>query len=191
MKWIGISGRAGAGKDFLATRIWEQDHRYVRVAFADGVRNEIERTLLTDGCEDCILGGLWNKPYPDEVRRLLQWWGTDLRRAQDPDYWVKKGIEAGYRHLAHGRIPMFTDVRFPNEAAAIRDAGGFIVVVSASDAVRQTRLGGVLPPEHESESGIDQLIGRADWIFPGNIPGTAPEYQENVAAMLAKVRGEE
>ena len=44
-----------------------------------------------------------------------------------------------------------TDVRFANEADAIRGMGGFVAEVVASDSARRRRLGGALPPPHPSE----------------------------------------
>lgn len=162
MRWIGLTGRMGSGKDFTYSRIAQLadvDHdpvqfRVFRASFADGLRNEIEETL---GAE---LNVLWTKPYPEEIRRLLQWWGTDLRRSEDPDYWVKVGIQsakaAQYGVFAEA-VPVFTDVRFPNEADAIRKEGGIIVRVMAPFDLRVERLG-QHPPNHASETAMDGYL---------------------------------
>lgn len=64
---------------------------------------------------------------PRSPRQILQWWGTQYRRAQDPLYWVKRfehrvrqHQEAGIQHI------VVTDVRFADEAAATRALGGQI-----------------------------------------------------------------
>ncbi|WP_260673734.1 deoxynucleotide monophosphate kinase family protein [Comamonas aquatica] len=64
---------------------------------------------------------------PRSPRQILQWWGTQYRRAQDPLYWVKRfehrvrqHQEAGIQHI------VVTDVRFADEAATIRALGGQI-----------------------------------------------------------------
>jgi hypothetical protein len=62
----------------------------------------------------------WEKPTPDDMRIVLQYHGTEYRRAQDPDYWVKRAAEA---LPTHGKF-VFTDVRFPNEFAMIKGLGG-------------------------------------------------------------------
>ena len=147
---LGLAGQAGAGKDF--TYQW-LNHMFiqeklvaVRVAFADGVREEIEDVLQIDS------EVLWTKPYPEEIRRLLQWWGTEYRRAEDPDYWSKKGIAEAIRVDADPvHLVVITDVRFANEAKAIKDEGGMVYEVIATTATRQARLGGLMPPAHASE----------------------------------------
>ncbi len=149
-KWIGLTGRAGSGKDWTFGQLEDEDHTVMRVSFADGLRRDIEDSF------DMELPALWQKPYSDEIRRLLQWWGTDLRRAQDQMYWVKKAERKAIEVSEQGFTPVFTDVRFPNEAEMIRDHGGIIVRVSAPLLTRERRLG-TLPPEHASEVMIDTL----------------------------------
>lgn len=156
MRWIGLTGKMAAGKDYTYTAIARASEYFhvFRVSFADGLRYEIQQELAGSN----HLDALWDKPLPDTVRRLLQWWGTDLRRAEDPDYWVKNAIERAKtkKNLPAYReaTPIFTDVRFPNEADAIRSEGGIIVRVWAPPSVREERLG-TQPPEHESETAMD------------------------------------
>jgi len=58
-------------------------------------------------------------------REIMQWWGTEFRRAQHPNYWsrvlLSRLTEA---HRAGGSRFVITDVRFDNEAEALRSAGG-------------------------------------------------------------------
>lgn len=70
-------------------------------------------------------------------RSILQWWGTEYRRAQDPDYWVKRLAERmcqidGIGRATGGCRPGDYDVRvavdgvrFPNEEAYLRSLLGF------------------------------------------------------------------
>ena len=154
MKIIGFCGKAGAGKDYVAEAIRsdldKRDRWGVRVAFADGLKIDIEEAL---GFQPHSMDALWRKPYSDEVRWLLQQWGTELRREQDEDYWANKGMKlADERWKFDGAdVILFTDVRFENEARVISEAGGLICLVTADDAIRAERLGGKLPPAHASE----------------------------------------
>jgi len=169
-KYIGLTGKAGSGKDYvenylreliMSMRGWTE-----RIAFADGVREEVSTQVLAAlGYETQTFGDVtdWQKPYTIEQRRLLQWWGTDFRRKQDPDYWVKYGMSKAVE-LATRTMPtavVFTDVRFANEAKAIQELGGQVFEVIAPDSVRRERTGGVETPSHASEDmdfEVDGLI---------------------------------
>lgn len=63
---------------------------------------------------------------PRTPRQILQWWGTEYRRAQDPDYWVKATRQRLVHYINEQREQRFviTDCRFPNEAQAIQAMGG-------------------------------------------------------------------
>lgn len=70
---------------------------------------------------------------PISPRQILQWWGTEYRRAQDEDYWVKQA--AAFVTKAQGRFfypeqaPqhfVIPDVRFENERGWIKATGGNI-----------------------------------------------------------------
>ena len=59
-------------------------------------------------------------------RQVTQWWGTEYRRKQNPDYWVEKADEFTYNIWAGAPYPeqrrqlfVNTTCRFPNEQAFI------------------------------------------------------------------------
>jgi hypothetical protein len=92
------------------------------------------------------------------VRELLQKLGTDaIRNGLHPNAWVNAAM-AGYKPSVVGydangspvpELPrwIFTDCRFPNEAQAIKDAGGFVIRVDRP---------GVGPVnDHPSETALD------------------------------------
>jgi hypothetical protein len=60
-------------------------------------------------------------------RTLLQWWGTEYRRAQDPFYWVKQMKQV--LEIEQPQIALISDVRFQNEFLWIKSNGGFTVRV--------------------------------------------------------------
>lgn len=62
---------------------------------------------------------------PRSPRQILQWWGTEYRRAEDPQYWVKAlaGRLAARRDGGQERF-VITDCRFANELTYVHAMGG-------------------------------------------------------------------
>ena len=65
---------------------------------------------------------------PRSPRQILQWWGTEYRRAQKINYWLEALRQSiTQRHALDGRSRfVITDARFENEAAMIRAMGGVV-----------------------------------------------------------------
>lgn len=59
---------------------------------------------------------------PRSPRQILQWWGTEYRRQQDPDYWTSMLERRVERLLTSGNQTrlVVTDCRFGNEVAMLR-----------------------------------------------------------------------
>jgi hypothetical protein len=90
-------------------------------------------------------------PYGKHAK-LLQWWGTEYRRAQDQNYWVNKW-KAGINPRAN--IVLCTDMRFLNEAQAVRDAGGFTIQVSRLNLDGTPFVDPSRDANHPSETQLD------------------------------------
>jgi len=147
-KVLGLCGQMASGKDYVYEYLRDDDpfRRVMRMGFADGVRRELVQEVL--GALGINLGdsagaGNWAKPYSAGQRWLMQQWGTDYRRAQDPDYWVKAGLAFIEEQAQPGDLWVVTDVRFANEVAAIEGLGhnGTTALVTAPVDVRAARLG--------------------------------------------------
>ena len=107
-------------------------------------------------------------PYGKQ-RTLLQWWGTEYRRAQDPDYWVKKTMVQISQDSPE--VALICDLRFPNEMAGVQNAGGYCVRV-----IRTGYKSDV--PEHVSERALDG-VGKMDWDYVIEVPdGRLEQLQE-------------
>ncbi len=160
---IGLLGHMGAGKDAAAALLSMRG--YQRLAFADSVRIEVAKCVMGEAFpvklrlnqrlerdyRAATVDEVWTKPTSARMRRMLQWHGTEYRRSQDPDYWIKATM---------GRLPsvgryVFSDVRFPNEIKAIRERGGVIWRIKR-DAARDGIEG------HLSESYIDDIVVDAE-----------------------------
>lgn len=167
---IGLTGAAGAGKDSVAAILCAAQWR--SVAFADALRIEIseafgiDQRLLTDrrhkeSSTPQLSAGMasnanwlrWAAVHghsliqPRSPRWVLQSWGG-FRRQNEPNYWLRHVTYwVQFQRQYQPRSLVVTDVRYANEAQALRDLGGHIVRVHRPGAA-------ALAPEtalHESE----------------------------------------
>ncbi len=81
------------------------------------------------------------------VRRILQWWGTEYRRAQDPDYWTKVWERKLQEYDLTDIHILVDDVRFVNELDVIKKQGGMFIKIE--------RPGFNGANNHSSESSLD------------------------------------
>lgn len=131
---VGITGKAGAGKDSIADRLVDR-HGFKRMSFAGplkGVLDQMNPIIgfdmyspqrpihLREAMERYGEDGV-KKVYP-EYRRLLQKLGTEGIRNIDQDFWIKAAAKMIKAEPNDARL-VFTDCRFPNEAKAIQEAG--------------------------------------------------------------------
>lgn len=71
---------------------------------------------------------------PPSIRTLMQNYGTEVRRADDPDYWVMQWKLALVELMREDEtIIVVDDVRFKNEAEAVRAYGGIIIRLNRTD----------------------------------------------------------
>ena len=164
---IGVSGYSGCGKDTVGTILQQidKDSHWEIKKWAGKLKQVAE--LLTgipvEKFEDqeskkTNLGKQWNDRInnPMSVRDFLQKLGTEgLRDGLHTNTWVN-ALMADYKCVPADRAPngwdcdnwIITDTRFPNEAQAIKDAGGIII--------RVTRPGIGPVNDHPSETGLNQ-----------------------------------
>ncbi len=93
-------------------------------------------------------------------REALQFIGTEVLRATDPDCHVKATLAS---IIASGGVNLVNDdLRFDNEAQAIKDMGGYIVKVEREGAETKQGIAG-----HSSEAGINLMF--VDMVFVNGI----------------------
>lgn len=148
---IGLCGAAGSGKDTVAGHL-AINHKFKVLAFASPL---YEAVAVITGLTVNELRDRSRKEEKIEwlgksPRELLQLLGTEFGRNMiRDDIWVKRAM------LAVDAAPgdcVITDVRFDNEAQAIREAGGVVIEV-----VRPN--GKCLKQEaasHASEAGVSR-----------------------------------
>jgi len=168
MKLIGISGKIGTGKTALAEELVKLTG-FVRVSLADPVKQEVSwiygvplefcyhkksmRYPIAD--QHVIDGAFYYPPHMATVRELLQWHGTEVRRKQNPDFWLiqmqKRLVELEFCDCPGAVID---DVRFEDEAEFVKDNGGVLVRIDPY-------VGWEPGPaaRHSSETALDKYEG--------------------------------
>lgn len=189
-KIVGIGGRTRSGKDTVAEYLIQQ-HEFVRLAFSDELKREVERIFYrtlsieaqrmyghhisrgTMTLQDAIHTLIWTDRTP-LTRCLLQEWGTDLRRAENPSYWIIKYVQA---FLKQSKPVVTPDVRFPNEMRIVRQWGGVVVWVN--------RTHGESNPEVLNHPSEQTLTHESGWDAVFENEGTKEELYAQVEAFLA------
>lgn len=170
---VGYGYKARQGKNTAALAALESCPLETQVrmyAFGDALKMEVRKACLQFGGQHELIAAWktagvmpeWVQPEDPKPRSLLQWWGTDYRRAKDPAYWIKR-----LKHELDAQIPeiaLITDVRFPNECAAIKAWGGYVV--------HCVRLGepDVQVHEHASECALDGYKHWDHTLYADSIP---------------------
>ena len=148
---IGLCGYMRSGKDTIADYLIEK-YGYKRLGFAQALKEEVARGV---GCTPAELN---EEPLRSQVRPVLQIWGTEFRRAQDPNYWTNQASEK--IDAQFDDVPLvFNDVRFHNEIAMLRSRGFVIIKVDmpGADVLAYAHTQGIDPKvtlarlEHASE----------------------------------------
>lgn len=84
------------------------------------------------GRRDEILARMHDRKNKEQFRMLMQWWGTEYRRAQDDEYWLKKlwnwASSAFQIHEGKWILLFVPDDRFPNEQAHLEHTLGAYTV---------------------------------------------------------------
>lgn len=170
----------------------EKDERYDirKYGFADALKREVTdlarkaggmKELLTMPSKRFVMCKGYYKDFPDWVvydesadmtdplcplgkqRALLQWYGSDYRRAEDDTYWVRQ-LEQTIE-LEKPQLAILSDLRFPNEMAWVLQYG---------EAVRVDRAG--LPPAtHISETALEDST---DWSLVLENNGSLEEFKD-------------
>lgn len=156
---IGLCGRAGSGKtaasDYLCQR-----YGFARRAVAGTLKSMLER-LLSDASVDYahlyeprLKAAELPELFGLSARQLMQSLG-DWGRQVHPDLWIRTTLDClgildvGGGAWVHDRL-IIDDLRYPNEAAAVRQRGGTIIRLRREDA-------DAAPAGHDSEAWIEQM----------------------------------
>lgn len=153
---VGMTGLAGSGKDTVARYLAER-YGFGVVSFAFPLYSAISQ--ITGICLD----DLYDRELKEAVipwlgkspRELLQSLGTEWgRRMVADDIWIRVAMQRVKAITEEGGNVVITDVRFDNEAMAIRLAGGENWLVQRPGV--HSCVGDTA--NHESEAGISQVL---------------------------------
>lgn len=140
-------------------------YRYVQLKMS--VTADVARKIVDILKDDVVSGAVKSSSDRTPSMRLaLQYWGTDVRRGSDLDYWVKRAMKTIVGHLLDDDDVFITDARFPNEIGAILGLGGTTVRLDISEAEQSRRIelrdGNEVTEEmrrHPSETALDDYNG--------------------------------
>lgn len=176
MKVVCISGKAQHGKDTTAGILRE-------ALEADGLTVLITHygDLVKYVCKSFFK---WDGQKDERGRTLLQFVGTDIVRAQRPDYWV--GFVADMLTMFDGQwdYVLIPDCRFPNEIDVMKDAGFDVEHVR----VRRKNFQSPLTLEqqnHPSEIALDDI--KPDFYVDND--GTMEDLRKAVSELVTELNG--
>jgi hypothetical protein len=175
MRNIGLVGRKRTGKDTAAGFLVERG--YERIGFADALKDaalaldpivglretwdvvydEHETYQTIERLSDVVKDIGWERAKDEspEVRRILQHMGETIREVLGDHSWRNVALAKVEAANALGRPVVISDVRYPDEAAQLAEAGFLLA--------RITRPGVVaVPGEHASESNTDTIPVHAE-----------------------------
>jgi len=162
---IGLGYKKGSGKDATADILEEEalqsGKMVIRMAFAYalkaavGIMFALDAEQLTTQEGKATVDPFWNVT----PRQMLQWVGTNcIRNVLHPKFWITVLLRRLVATLQEGRetLVLITDVRFPDEAEAIRSWGGVVWRIdrpSVLEAEAEATQAG--EPPHISETALD------------------------------------
>lgn len=154
IRGIALVGEPGSGKSTIAAALcdilaWEKR------SFAGPLKDEVAHALASVNPQEFRVGSraltyeqrvrqeMDDPATKDRYRTLLQWWGTEYRRAEDANYWIKQ-FEKSVSFGATGGHFVVDDLRFDNEYAILVRYGFKLVRLESGETTRPVQ-------EHASE----------------------------------------
>ena len=182
---IVIAGKMGYGKDYVGNLIKDNFSNVEKISFADALKEEVEYiiNLIRNNSslehiayemnvsKDEIkplyiamiafkdINELTVKKKNSTIRFMLQYWGTDVRRKNNENYWVQKTVDKILEINKLGNVALITDGRFPNELKGVSELNGITIQLDISKEKQIENLlnrDGILPNKeafnHTSET---------------------------------------
>jgi hypothetical protein len=158
VKVVGFGFQARAGKDAAGDYILEKLPYARKRCFADSLKEAC--AVIFGFKHEQLYGrakGVVDPFWGMTPRHVLQQVGTEaIRNVVGSDVWVKSWEQHVRQHARPGELWMACDVRFPNEAEAIKSMGGLVVKIERPAAMRSK------VPDHESERA---MLDYKEWDY--------------------------
>lgn len=194
---VAFVGKMASGKSTLADFV-QAEYKAEKISFAGPIKeissytgygyeiyDKLEwnaRLLLSGGPRETdyeLLAAKWLvdiKTPGLTPRELKQRVGTDSGRSIDKDIWIRDGL----KKIKPGGAYVIDDVRFENEADALRQHGFAIVKLAADNLLRQDRLAvrdklpyyRPLEENHASETELDRIVFDTKFNTKNPLPST-------------------
>ena len=186
---IGIAGKMGTGKTTVSNHLIDSlPGNWKKLAFGDLLKEEVSEIYgvpkpWTYEHKDYLFTMPLECNPPKErmmIREILQWHGTEVRRAQDPHYWVEKLADKILDHRELDGV-VIDDARFPDEANLVLEFKEHLLI----------RLGvyrgwkcGVKIARHSSETALDGYLKFDRHLYPsfGKLEGAADLIVRDIEA---------
>jgi hypothetical protein len=195
IKFIGISGKIGSGKDTSALELRTIINNHFK---NEVIKPEIYIRYFADTLKEItsILSGVEiNKLYTQEGKNIyvdsfemttgemLQKLGTDVMRNHfDTDVWIKALLNNYYTYPKN-TIFILPDVRFENEYNLVNE-NGIMIRINGDPALVRANSNRDL--NHISETALDN----ADFEYVINNNGTLTELREKLEQIFSEIKSD-
>lgn len=170
---IGLKGKKLSGKDTTG-KILAKEFGFTTIAFAEPLKQAamIIFDLSEDQVHDQALKEQVDPRWGLSPRRILQVMGTEVGRQLCPNIWVERAMMRVQKEPKTNWV--ITDLRFVNEAEAIKEAGGIVVEVQRPGAGTGNN------EQHVSEQEQDHI--KPDYIISND--GTLEDLERKVKDLM-------
>jgi hypothetical protein len=163
MKIIAFTAKKETGKTTAVKYMMQKYPNAVQINFKDALVEELKlyfpellqaicdiyEKLDYDGMDPWTVEKLF-RVKPPLVRALMRNFGTEVRRKESPHYWVTRWKTKMSMLDPRATHVFVDDVRFLNEAEAVKELGGTIIKITSDKPVPEDA--------HTSESEMGQIV---------------------------------
>lgn len=185
---IAVIGKMRSGKDEFASILLELGYPVKRIAFGDSMKGMFSNSFPLIPME----------PKPIQ---LLQHFGQSMRSIDEDvfvkptmsKYWFDKQIRKSKDYKERLVSYVVTDVRQPNEYAAVTEAGFIPVRVYASEKTRIARMitNGETVSQDILQAPTEKYLESFSVEYTISNDGTREEFKQEIIELIKKIQAKE